>query len=185
MRTCPSSEAKALRPPHHPLPNSSLHIFDPPPLLLTVSDLSHSLSTLSSSKLYFTLLPLLSPLSSCQITSNKTGQWSLSARSQLCLYILNGRVCLNVQWTHNCLGVDLYLCVCVCVCVCARTCVCVCGGGLCVCLCAWVCTLSLLNGKKQQYNTQRSAWCEINERVDCFITTECRWSVYVCVIFVP
>lgn len=42
-------------------------------------------------------LPSSSQLSSCQITSNKTGQWSLSARSQLCLCVLNGRACLNVQ----------------------------------------------------------------------------------------
>lgn len=96
-------------PPSAPPPNplSRLHISDPPPLPpISVPVLIPFLIRPLSSNC-FPPTPLPQPpthpphpptqLSSCQITSNKTGQWSLSARSQLCLCVLNGRACLNVQ----------------------------------------------------------------------------------------
>lgn len=132
VRTCPSSEAKeALRPPLNPLRTHSklkdLHFESAP--TPGPSDLSHSLSVLSVfHTLHYPPTPPhpstpLFPLSSCQITSSKTGQWSLSARSQLCLRALNGRACLNVQWTLGVLPPPLSLslsvrlmCMCVYVC---------------------------------------------------------------------
>lgn len=165
MRTCPSSEAKALRPPYNPLPTSRLLIFDPPTLPQSTSPspvtyhapypFSLLTTTFRPLCVAFHPPPLVFKLSSCQITSNKTGQWSLSARSQLWLCVLNGRVCLNVQWTHECLGVDA-----------------------CACVCARVCVPALVNGRMQQHNTHRSAGCELNEWIcGVCITAGCCWSV--------
>lgn len=108
------------------------------------SDFSHSLSVCSVFHMLSiashppppppsTLLLFL--LSSCQITSTKTGQWSLSARSQLCLCALNGRACLNVQWTLGVLSLSLSSSACVCVCV---WCVGGCAYSLCIsCITEW------------------------------------------------